>query len=369
MNDYHSNTRHERGTVLILCVALLVILGMLASGFVILAHANKSSSRALGRADNFEQVRQISLAYVQALLLEDLVGDDGIFLNNDPPGSNDEAYDAPGADDPWLASHWDSTFGGWLFLTNITGDSTYAYVNVRPADLSADLENCTDTDGDTVRDTWWIPADDDYPFTNLTAADGTVYRVAIRIVDTNGLGNINVGMGQDIIDIGPDPDITRKTWDGQFPYCLYLAGINAGDNGANLDSGGSVAGRIPSYSDLHTALTDNLYPYLANPNPPAGANYIRPFDVAEELALRMQAGPGTDLHGRLGTLWPNTFGTNSDWLTAYSWTMQIRPRTPVTTTSGHPLDPATGGLGEIKQPSSEDEHDFGALIGENTKRR
>ena len=108
MFGLYQNQRQENqpyGTVLILCVALLVILGTVASSFVLLSFYQRASSRSLSRADDFEQVRQMSLTYVRTLLLEDLVGNDGQFLSSDPAG--DEPYDAPGTTtnaDPWLAS-------------------------------------------------------------------------------------------------------------------------------------------------------------------------------------------------------------------------------------------------------------------------
>ncbi len=51
MIGYAKHVSQERGTVLILVVALLVILGLVASSFVILSHAERSSSRALSRAE------------------------------------------------------------------------------------------------------------------------------------------------------------------------------------------------------------------------------------------------------------------------------------------------------------------------------
>ena len=331
-----NNYRQERGTVLILCVALLVILGMVASSFVILSHAQRASSRSLTKADQLEQVRQMSLEYVRTILLEDLVGNDGIFLNGAVTGETDEAFDTPrGADDPWLSYHTQRTDGE------------------------------IDTDNDTDKESWWInspdlrfpgfasfaPTPDLQGNANIIAPDGTKYRVAIRIVDTNGLANINVGMGQSIIDLGSDPDLTRKKWDGEYPAYLYLNDLLTGtDSGASLDNGvdigaDTVDGRISGRSsNMFIALTYELYPHLGNNNYAdlAGLatpqDYIRPFDVAEELALRMMDGPGTDLNGRLDTLWPSTFSSNSHLLTAYSWTMQIRP--PTASAGGSSMDTA-----------------------------
>ncbi len=183
--------KEPRGTVLILCVALLVILGLVASSFVILSHSERASSRALSRADQLEQVRQMSLEYVRTLLLEDLVGDDGIFLNADP-GDADEAYDAPGAD-AWLASREPTGLAGeeaWPYISNVFASNQALYRNV-----AIDTPGLVNTDGDAadVGDARWIPASSNLPFANVTAQDGTRYRVAIRIVDTNGLANINVG--------------------------------------------------------------------------------------------------------------------------------------------------------------------------------
>ncbi|NIA07486.1 MAG: hypothetical protein GWP14_07620 [Actinobacteria bacterium] len=306
-----------RGTVLILCIALLVILGTLASGFVILTLYERSSSRSLSRADNLEQVRQMSLEYVRTLLLEDIVTADASGNAQFLAGSA-KPYDAPGSD-PWLASQGIDSSGNWPYISNLIGDSSGDYNDVDPVnELTAD--NAADTDGDTVRDARWFPDTSTLPFANVTTANGTKYRVAIRIVDTNGLANINVGMAD-------ENEPNGILWDSQYPCYLDLRTLlTVGDTGSNLD--GTALGRIPSYSDLYTALTNDLYPYLANPDPPQ--NYIRPFDLAEEIALRMGIISGVDLHPRLRALWQSTFDANSDLLTSYSWTMQIRLPTPTT---------------------------------------
>ena len=308
------------GTVLILCIALLVILGMLASGFVIITLYERSSSRSLSRADNLEQVRQMSLEYVRTLLLEDIVDANGRFLRS-------EVYDAPGSADPWLASRW-QVAGNWAYLSKVTNDPQ-SYTNVSPGALVDD--DGTDTDGNGPGgDARWITRDPDYPFTNMTTADGTKYRVAIRIVDTNALANINVGqVNTNVVD-------EQKLWDGQYPAYLNLQGLMSGDTASFLDVGDGGAPAVPGrYNEGFTAnpfedLYLDLYRYLATGLPPDPEPVVTPaarplpFDVAEEIALRLKEGPDEDLHGRLGELWPTTFGSNSHLLTAYSWTMQIR---------------------------------------------
>ena len=68
-----SASQRDRGTVLILCVSLLVLLGLLATTFVLLTHAERASSRDLSRADRFEEVRRMALAYVRARLLDEII--------------------------------------------------------------------------------------------------------------------------------------------------------------------------------------------------------------------------------------------------------------------------------------------------------
>ena len=360
------NSGEAKGTVLILCVALLVLLGLAATTFVLLSHADRTGSRALSRADRFEQVRQMSLEHVRAMLLADIVDDNGKFL-----GSGVEAYDAPGTD-AWLASHEhydraldlvleDGEF--WPFISKLDNTSLVRYASVgttevteqelldggyNPDDYTNDYLtpwNSTDTDGDGVRDARWIEDDSGLPFAMLTAADGTKYRVAIRVVDTNALANINVGTA---VTVPPAPEVwpDPTQWDGRYPYYMNLSALlhttdSAAGRGSNLDD----PGRVPSSpaTDLHTALVGDLYPYLANPNPPH--NYIRPFDAAEELALRVRP-TGLDLHPRFGVLLPETFAANSDFFTAYSWTMQIRPpASPAAGIDANDIENALEGLG------------------------
>ena len=333
-SDNSSKSRPRRGTVLILCIALLVILGTLASTFVLLTLYQRSSSRSLSRADDFEQVRQMSLAYVRTLLLKDIVGDNGVFLDND---ADDEPYDSPGSADPWLASHeYYGPVDGetWPYISNVLIGGV-PDGSVKASDLKDDTDpEGADTDGDGIYDARWV-SDANLPFANVKASDGTKYRVAIRIVDTNALANINVGQ------VYTDDPAVEKLWDSQYPAFFNLRGLIAADPASYLDNDDGTApvpGRYnQSFTDPFEDLYFNLYRYLANPNPPASVNYIRPFDVAEEIALRAQTGPGpnsgTNLHSRFGSLWPTTFykflgGLPSGWpwlFTAYSWTMQIRP--------------------------------------------
>lgn len=369
------NSRQARGTVLILVVALLVILGLAATTFVLLTHADRTGSRALSRADRFEQVRQMALEHVRAVLLEDLVGLDGVFLNAD---SGDEPYDAPG-DDPWLASH--EHFADpdipverrWPFISKLAADSDHKYSGVPTSEADEDYFlanllnpndyltrwNSTDTDGDGVRDARWIE-DAGLPFAKLTTPDGRKYRVAIRIVDTNALANINVGMGNYFSD-----DV-RKKWDGEFPAYLSLNStqlVSVNPAADLLDSG--VAGVLGRYGPFSAANSDdflgseadartlyeNLYKYLAYP----ALGSLRPFDTAEEVALRLLDRNKLDLHSRFTSLWPIVKADVQNnlpcWFTAYSWTMQIRPLVSAMTTSGVAGSEIEAQLAELGYPA------------------
>ena len=347
------NSGQARGTVLILCVALLVLLGLAATTFVLLSHADRTGSRALSRADRFEQVRQMTLEHIRAMLLEDLVGNDGIFLNGD---ASDEAYDAP-LDDRWMASHEiyqpdpnnNSDVYQWSYISNVAGDGSRPYERVFITDADVEnlsdyekrvyltTDNSTDTDADGIRDARWIE-DSSLPFTMRTAPDGTRYRVAIRIVDTGGLANINVGQVQ------TDDANIQKLWDSQYPAHFNLRSLIAKnqsgdelDAGADLDTKDIAGAYIGRYNETFSAdsiqdLYDWIYVYLAtgmavDPAPATPARAPLPFDSAEEIALRLRAA-GVDANSRFAALWPNTFAQRPYLFTAYSWTAQIRP--PIT---------------------------------------
>ena len=298
-----TSTIRPRGTVLIICIILLLALGLLALTFVALMRVERSSSRSLARADRLEQVRKMTLAYVRTRLLENIVAEDGEFKTTGLstfPGSP-----------AWLASS-QSEADHWSYVSNLTDDTDNQYQDVPVDDL-------VDTDGDRIGDARWIPQNDKLPFTNLTAPDGRSHRVAVRIIDTNGLANINVGMAAEF------SESQRKLWNSLSPCDLYLRSLLTADEPDDLDSGSSVPGRIPGSPVTVTAALDHLYTYLANPHPPPEAAYVRPFDPAEEIALRLAPIPNLNLHTRFGELLPDTLRDSARLLTAYSWTMQICP--------------------------------------------
>ena len=171
-----------------------------------------------------------------------------------------------------------------------------------------------------------------------SSPNGTRYRFAVRIINSNSMLNLNAGSV-----VG----ITNPS--GQYFNGAQLDGLMvSGDTAANIINGnGTINGRAGSttgtnYATLKTtsssflpAWADELLTYQA----PAGAG-VQWYSLATELELRSYGNSGggfnggTPYYGRPLQLWPNTLGysitipylaaASRAFYTTYSWDRSFR---------------------------------------------
>jgi hypothetical protein len=263
-----------------LTVVLTSLLAMVGVLFLMVARIDKMATSAT------TEHRQLTFAVdsVIALIGEDLVAD--------VPGvtADEEHYDYPDANDPWLASLEPYQSGSeyrWAQISNIggqvTGDTDDVPVQIVGERQSIDDINnvgaTADADGDGVTDAAW------FVVPGVTSTKGKPIYAAVRVVDNVGMLNVNTGFRI-------DPDGPNQS------------GLDVGVSGdsqlhINVVSLAAAAGTAPTRSDALALLTDratnaadasNLALYSTEViwrYPEQGPTQVyTPFDLSDELELR-----------------------------------------------------------------------------------
>jgi len=159
-----SRHRRQRGSVLLLVAAVLILVFVLGLMVMEIARLDRASTANLSRAQEMDMVFNATVDKVESLLKEDL----GIDDQDDSDPSNDvfftggaETYDYPGDMDRWLAPFEPDSAGQLSSMdknTHIVGGAN------------------ADADGDGINDAKWQTAP-------IPLLNGVSYRVAVRTVD------------------------------------------------------------------------------------------------------------------------------------------------------------------------------------------
>ena len=195
-----------------------------------------------------------------------------------------------------------------------------------------------------------------------SSPNGTRYRFAVRIIDSNSMLNLNAGSAGGLVNSS-----------GQYFNGTQLDNLMAsGDTAANIINGtAAVNGRAGSssgtnYAALETSSANFLADWaheLLTYQAPAGAG-VQWYSLATELELRSYGNSGggfnggTPYYGRPLQLWPNTLGysISSPYLaaasrafyTTYSWDRSYR-RIGDISVAGIPL--TLNGIGTCASPA------------------
>ena len=101
------------GSAFILVVVLTVLLSVIGVMFLMMARVDEIGSSAIAENRDLNAGVDAVVSRIQTVLVKDLLGGDDILLNGAGDGSDawggikgdeDEHYDYPGTNDPWLAS-------------------------------------------------------------------------------------------------------------------------------------------------------------------------------------------------------------------------------------------------------------------------
>lgn len=263
------NLNRQRGNVLILVVVVIVIMAILGGAYL---QATRVQRRTIGetlKRDNIDQVAAAVVEQMSLALTIDLDGADADSEGYDGPWTNSSqnafeatplfraAANVPGGhrDDMWLAST-SPDFSGvakWPHITNIAGyyvgnasgysdlssittpgtsnefllgstnggDTNLTVADADPTSASSFL---VDADGDGIGDSRWIWAP-------VPQIDGTMYVVAIRIIDASSLINANTALGlTDNGNLMTGTDSPRWDTPSELDFGFFASNLGATDS-------------------------------------------------------------------------------------------------------------------------------------------
>ncbi len=316
--------RCRRGSVLILVVALLAVLFVTGMGFLSMTSIDRLSSHAAERSAALAIETDAVVDRIVSELSRDLWGDDNRMLSgrgaNEPwdfpcssGGSGGSGFGAE--DDPWLASNMPETISGgnyvWRHVSNLSGQAGFGRspaasdTDVQAADLEADA------DMDGIKDARWV-----------LSPTGR-YRYAVRIIDLNGMLNLNTGGRGFPDDIGDTPyhvaiglSNLEPYWnsygdgDVQMVCNTYGRGAPLGydqNNNGHVDWQDKIEnnGRVAEYTGTDFAMDlDNPFIRLGGRFPLA--HPYRSCDTLALLSYGVKPGP---VAARIAVGWPSTFAS------------------------------------------------------------
>ncbi|MCC5829698.1 MAG: hypothetical protein JJU36_09665, partial [Phycisphaeraceae bacterium] len=315
--------RHK-GSLLILVVVIIVLVTVAGVIYVQVARSDRAATSRMHQ-NNIDQVIQSTVAYMQRVLLENLVDEDGNFLNTangksgyDYPWTN---TDNPGqGDNMFLATTLPDFSAGtprWRHLSNLMGE------RINPADgnrapFIAENSNVAltnailnaDADGNGVRDSTFQPAP-------VFQIGDVQYIIAPRIVDLSSLVNLNVATRL------PTAAADARWIRGYHPTDVNLAflfGLAQSGGMAELDALLSSRG-VTNWQSHGLESTQPPAPGSLSPATRAGhwVNEARiwdhrrqRFDIYEEAALRYRGGLNDSrTTGILETILPGVIRSDS----------------------------------------------------------
>ena len=342
--------RRRRGTVMLLVVAVLALLAVIGTVYVVSSRSQRTSSLALTANVNTNLAQQAVNAMVLQAMVSSSLNSDGMPGGASTAPGNKAArfYDYPevgitlGAakdssdsltpDEPWFVAHLHypatpTTHANDLSLITqfpfdpVTGLYDGKNLVIYPAALPLNTKNGFNVVDDRTNSTVDPLTSDDPANTNPDAyinllpfsdASGVRYRFGVRVIDTNRMANLNTGNPDDSLN-ATDPN---GTWISSFRLAPasnytgtnYFNAVEATpadlQTNTTLGRGGSSAYSIQNWEN-------NL---VLNIEKPADDTII-PFGLGDELELRSYGEFGTSYVPRFAigfdvnsktAIWPNT---------------------------------------------------------------
>jgi len=333
INRHDKTFRHYHGSALILVVVVTVLLATVGTMFLMVSRLSEMETTAIADARDLDGAVRTVITRIDKVLVDDLFGRNGKLIDAD---DSDEAWDASGTDDPWLASLEPDAAAGytWPRITDLWGTIESNPINslfaqgwvdndiamtvsahdipvgiIGPSDSTA-LDPTmpygarADADGDGVADSRWVK------IPGLSTSRGEDVYAAVRIIDNCAMLNLNTAQCfyqgtyadntslfkkpwyQD--NIAVDPWYNEQTGSGWYPTEInYLSFLRGRDlNGSIYDgsSDGDFWYNLMSAKGFSDTLgTTVLSPQAAYAvvatieDPPDGFLF---FDISDELEIR-----------------------------------------------------------------------------------
>ncbi len=306
-------SRRRRGSVLILVVALLAVLFVTGMGFLSMTSIDRISSRAAERNAALAIETDSIVDRIVSELSRDLWGDDNRILSGN--GANEE-WDYPCSnnassgsdfgrlDDAWLASILPDTAGSgvyaWPHVSNLTGVAGFGRNASDTGVLSTDLEADADMDG--INDSRWV-----------LSPTGR-YRYAVRVIDLNGMINLNTAGRGFPDDVGNTPYhvaasySNMEQWWDHYAHGDFRMLVNIGGGSHGYFSYGRGAPGTTGSNDGRNTQNDFAFmldnQFLRTTGRYPDANPFRTSDTIALMAYGIKPGP---VASRIAVAWgPNT---------------------------------------------------------------
>jgi len=313
---------HRRGSILLFVVGLLMLVGMVASAFMIFSRLDRKEAMSLATAAPMKQVASGVLQRILAERAADLYIDDkgtadptdDVLYGKADTVAKTIDYPNQGVD-PVLSVFGPTGAMVWSHLSNLPGDlQTFNVVITQDATtgewkaMSVDPSNpanvkeypAVDTDGwaywrDPNTGVWqMVPAGPNtvapdsilYP-SGIRDRAGREYHVAVRVIDASALLNVNLAYSPDVVRVGKVMPVTDLS-------LLRLTGAAVRDavHAARATLTGGAADSVHDYWTNYALRPLNIGPD-GSPRPYA------PFDASDLLALLWGANMPSTAMGRL----------------------------------------------------------------------
>jgi len=383
MSDVNRTIRQRskgrRGSALLMALVITVILFIMGLMFVSTTQTEKSAVSGLEEQNTLETGLDAVIDQINTVLVDDLFGVGGIGMLDGPGdsynpivlGDEDEYWDYPGPDDPWLASlepeyvdlgggvgffywrhitdlysdnfgiplgvqyfdpdnkgitdQWDSTkaVSQWYWVSNFSGDilSPHKFTVARivsDLDGMGIIKDNANLDS-TIRSTfpWGARADADgdgvadsrwVKVPNITGPQGQNIYTAVRIIDNGSMINVNTAYCDPTL-LGP--------WDGSSLTHINLEAIcrSSGDDPADLhryrctfDLPPNPPPATPALPIVYDTEVSTRVLNPVNPSLAVPGIFYNLFDLTDELEFRNRFFINNSrLLSRAELIWPVTF--------------------------------------------------------------
>ena len=302
---------HQKGSVIVMVVGLLVMLAMIGTTFIIVSFFDRKESFGVAAAAPMKQVAQGTLQQILTERLADLYIDDK--GTQDPTddviyGSADDykkQVDYPHEDfDKALACFSPIDTGGgnlvWKHISNLFNENAD-----KVSDVPVDSASLVDTDGYLNDGTH--SGDAILHDTGVNSPTGQRYYVAVRIIDASALVNINTAYTPSQAAANTIMPVTNISLD-VITDAATRDRVHAGDADIGL------TGRDGGTGDDIATYNAN---YVQRPLNPANGAY-RPYDAGDMLALAWGADQPSTATGRIYQALGTWFAQVKPYLTTFS---------------------------------------------------
>lgn len=307
------STDSRGGSALILTVVLTSLLAIVGVLFLMAARIDKMATSATSENQELTFAVETLVAQISEVLVEDVPG----------VVDDQEYYDYPDANDPWLADLEPYSSGGnysWRQISDVTGYLAQRGFSTRMVDVdppgprkvlgnyseirlsSGQLEGqLADADGDGIADSKWIELG------GVTSRKGQPIYAAVRVIDNQGMLNVNTGSRFD----ETEGDETTVDGTSQLQVNVVALAGRPGRSATTTDVAALLGARANDTADS-AALDLSRYEREVIWRYQEPISFWTPFDLSDELELRYRYCINSSTRARLESVWYDTLASKTD---------------------------------------------------------